>query len=112
MSTANPNRTRTGIQCRTMLSQRPCGHPGCERPECSRARLSAEVFATALDAPVSAPETAGVQEPSRVPVSLSERELRLLADALASHRLRAPVGMDYREVDTLRAKIVDAWIMS
>lgn len=35
-----------GIQCRTMLSQRPCGSPQCTREECSRAKQSAQAFTT------------------------------------------------------------------
>ena len=38
---------------------------------------------------------------------LSERDLWVLNEALISHRKLAPVGMDYRHVDTLKAKIVD-----
>lgn len=49
-------------------------------------------------------------EPSHTLTGLSEADLGLLAEALATHRDAAPIGMDYRHVDTLRAKIVDAWI--
>lgn len=90
MSTANPNRTRTGVQCRTMESQRPCGHPSCERPEYSRARLSAEVFATALDAPVSAQESTAVQKPSDASVSLTREELWSLQRAVFGRLMQYP----------------------
>lgn len=77
MSIANPNRIQA-VQCRTMPSQRPCDHPACTRPECSRARLSAEVFATALDDAVSAQEPTEVQEHQTIPESFTEEDLRLI----------------------------------
>lgn len=41
------NPKNQGVQCRTMLSQRPCGSSQCTREECSGARKSAEVFMSA-----------------------------------------------------------------
>lgn len=38
---------------------------------------------------------------------LSERDLQTLAQALTCLRKAAPVGMDYKHVDTLRAQIVE-----
>lgn len=38
-----------GVQCRTMLSQRPCGSSQCTREECSRARVSTQVFMVATN---------------------------------------------------------------
>lgn len=61
-------------------------------------------------ASVSAQEPSGVRESTHTLTGLSEADLGLLVEALATHREAAPVGMDYRHVDTLRAKIVDAWI--
>lgn len=106
-----------GVQCRTMLSQRPCGSTQCTREECSRARISASVLATIpgtendVTGPQSVPQSVGEGEPLRTLTGLSDEDLRTLAQALTALRKAAPVGMDYRHVDTLRAHVIDLWLM-
>jgi hypothetical protein len=90
---------RGGAQCRTMLSQRPCGSGMCTRPECCSGSVS-------VLQPVEAPEVL------KTLVGLSDKDLQTLAQALTALRKASPVGMDYKHVDTLRGKIVDLWLMS
>lgn len=96
-----------GTQCRTMLSQRPCGMHVCTRPECK----GSQPVKNGTMEPVSVSETANAPQPLKTLPGLSERDLETLARALSAYRLAAPVGMDYRHVDTLRGSIVDLWLM-
>lgn len=100
-----------GVQCRTMTSQRPCGNPQCVREECSGARKSAEVFSASLSSSESVSEGVDVPQSLYTLTGLSERDVRTLAQALTALRKASPVGMDYRHVDTLRARVVDLWLM-
>jgi hypothetical protein len=88
-----------GVQCRTMLSQRPCGSITCVRPECCNGSVSVSESVEAYEVP-------------KTLVGLSDKDLQTLAQALTALRKASPVGMDYKHVDTLRGKVVDLWLMS
>ena len=65
----------------------------------------------ALSVPESDERTTEVPETRKTLTGLTDEDLRLLGQALTTLRKVSPVGMDYRHVDTLRAHIVDLWIM-
>ena len=106
-----------GIQCRTMLSQRPCGSPQCTREECSRATQSAQAFMAIMDATKSATEngsTGSVSAPQSESVSvstytltgLSARDVDRIEQAL--RMLRRTFTRDsagYREISELGARV-------
>lgn len=96
-----------GVQCRTMLSQRPCGMHVCTRPECKGGKPAKNDSTV----PGSVPQNESVAESIYTLTGLSERDLQTLAQALTALRKASPVGMDYKHVDTLRAHVVDLWIM-
>ena len=94
-------------QCRTMLSQRPCGNSQCTREECSRATQSALAF---MDATKQGTEngstgsesderTTEVQEPTYTLERLSARDVERIEQAL--RMLRRTFTRDsagYREI--------------
>jgi hypothetical protein len=82
MSTANPNRTQLNEGMELMS--------GSESDE----------------------RTPEVGEPLYTLTGLSERDLETISCALGAYRdSKYPSDMDYQHVDTLRANIVDLWIM-
>lgn len=126
------NPKNQGVQCRTMLSQRPCGSPQCTREDCSRVRpnmcdacgvsqgsrewceycgLDTTPPKKPLSEPVSVSEGKEVPDVIKTLTGLSDRDLETLAQALTVLRKASPVGMDYRHVDTLRGHVVDLWLM-
>lgn len=101
-----------GVQCRTMLSQRPCGSSQCTRMECSGARLSASVLATIPDTEndvtgsESVPQTTSEGEPTYTLTGLSARDVERLEQAL--RMLRRTYTRDsegYRAVSELGARV-------
>lgn len=90
----------SGIQCRTMLSQRPCGSTQCTREECSRARLSASVIATIPDTEngvtgsESVPQTTGESESLYTLHSLTRDDVDLLRYALSVVHAESMAGTD------------------
>lgn len=72
MATANPNRTQV-VQCRTMISQRPCHTAACSRPECAR---------KPVNSPQSAQEPTEVSEPTQDLMGLSDADVERLDLAL------------------------------
>lgn len=113
----NYDSARSGdIQCRSLPIQRPCGSSQCTRPECSRARESASAVGTthATENDVTGSESTSQattkDEPLKSLHGLADADLQLLARALTVLRKTSPAGMDYRHVDTLRAKVLDVWM--
>jgi len=122
------------VQCRTMLSQRPCGNSQCTREECSGkapnmcdscgiSQGSREwceycgLDTTPPREPLSAPEsderTTGEGEPLYTLQGLSESDIRTLMHALMFYRDHAELSQSDRvQTDTLRGRITDMWIMS
>ncbi len=88
----------TGIQCRTMLSQRPCGSVSCTREECSKPLSTAESVSEGADVPQSLYTLTG----------LSGRDVERLEQAL--RMLRSIYTRDstgYRETSELGSRVSD-----
>ena len=106
------NPRNQGVQCRTMLSQRPCGARDCTREECSRARVSASVLETIPDTETdvtgseSAPQTTGDSEPLYTLHSLTGADVARLEQALRMlRRVYTRDSEPYRAVSELGARV-------
>lgn len=115
------NPRNQGVQCRTMLSQRPCGARDCTREECSRARLSASVlmadYVTLMGdtkddtendvtGSESAPQTTGEGEPLYTLHSLTGADVARLEQALRMlRRIYTRDSEGYRAVSELGARV-------
>lgn len=115
-----------GRQCRTMLSQRPCGSSQCTREECSRARVSASVLESnpvrvhaacgkahsvydttcgtenGVTGSESVPQTTGGEEPTYSLTGLTRDDVDLLCSALWTLRHGDSGWID--SADDLRAE--------
>lgn len=101
------------IQCRTMLSQRPCGSLQCTREECSGARVSASVLATIPDTEndvtgsESAPQSTSEGEPTYTLTGLSARDVERIAHALRMlRRIYTRESSMYEEVSELGSRVI------
>lgn len=98
------NPKNQGVQCRTMLSQRPCGSSQCTREECSRARVSASVLATIPDTEngstgsVSAPQTERDTEPTYTLTGLTRRHVDALRSILARTTAQTSAEVEARVI--------------
>lgn len=107
------NPRNQGVQCRTMLSQRPCGARDCTREECSRARVSASVLATIPDTEndvtgsESAPQSTSEGESTYTLTGLSARDVERIAHALRMlRRIYTRESSMYAEVSELGSRVI------
>lgn len=111
------NPRNQGVQCRTMLSQRPCGSSQCTREECSRATESAQAFMKIMDGTKdstnigstgseSVSQSESGTESTYTLTGLSGRDVERLEQAL--RMLRRTYTRDsagYRETSELGARV-------
>lgn len=101
-----------GVQCRTMLSQRPCSNIMCERPEC-RYKTPGTIMTVPLKGTKdstkndvtgseSAPQTTGEGEPLYALTGLTRDDVDLLCSALWTLRHGDSGWID--SADDLRAE--------
>ena len=99
------NPKNQGPQCRTMLSQRPCGMHVCTRPECAGSKPATKNGSTGSE---SVPQTESVPEPTYTLQGLSARDVERIEQSL--RLLRRTFTRDsegYREISELGARVSD-----
>lgn len=87
------NPKNQGVQCRTMLAQRPCRNPECTRAECSRAYESAQAFMAVTKPATKNDSTGSVSVPQSQRASESMPSLERLTQAHV-HALMAALDRD------------------
>lgn len=111
-----------GAQCRTMLSQRPCGMHVCTRPECRESKpyrvhaacgKAHSVYDTTCDTEngvtgsQSVPQTEGDTEPTYTLTGLSARDVERIAHALRMlRRIYTRESSMYAEVSELGSRVI------